>query len=764
MPVEKKPFIASEEVFKIINNSSIVIVVWQNTAGLSARYATDNFEELAGYPPDELVSGKIKITDIIHPDDFIRVRNEVYSLGLKNNCTEFDHKDYRIITKGGEIRWVKDKTYITRDESNNIVHFQSILSDITRQKETDNLLRITRFIYEKASIGIFRSDVDGNIIDVNEKVSEMLGYTKEEMCHLTIPDIDPSVDFEELRRTFVGLPGGAETYMESVHRKKNGVDIPVEIYGNTLEYNGKKYIISFSRDITVKKINQKKYKDNLLKLQTIYNNLPVIVWMTDNKGVHTFLEGKYLSKIDIKPEELLGHSIWDIYKDRPVVIENHKRVLKGEACDYEIELGGIIFHSILTPVLDEAGKVQGVSGITIDVTEKRKAEEELRHLRNYLSNIINSMPSILIGVDSAGRITQWNKTAEDNTAISTNTAYGKKLSDALPQMSREMEKINRAIKSRQIIREQKRSGTVYRNADFEDMTIFPLITNGVEGAVIRLDDITQKVRMEEMMIQSEKMLSVGGLAAGMAHEINNPLAGMIQTISVMKDRLQDNPNIPANQKAADELGISMEIISKYMDARKIPKMINSLVNSGKCIVDIIDNMLSFARKSENISSSENLGNLMDKTLELAGTDFDLKKNWDFRNIIIRKEYAPDLMTVPCEGAKIQQVLLNLLRNGAQAMQYAEIKEPAFAVRLYNDTSGNMVNIEIEDNGPGMPEEISKRIFEPFYTTKPAGVGTGLGLSVSYFIVVENHGGEMDVDSTPGKGTRFTVRLPVKGGG
>jgi len=118
--------------------------------------------------------------------------------------------------------------------------------------------------------------------------------------------------------------------------------------------------------------------------------------------------------------------------------------------------------------------------------------------------------------------------------------------------------------------------------------------------------------------------------------------------------------------------------------------------------------------------------------------------------------------IPCEGAKIQQVLLNILRNGAQAMQDQGADSSGvscFILRLVKEK--NMLRIEIEDNGPGMDKTIQSRIFEPFFTTKPVGVGTGLGLSVSYFIITQNHGGSMDVISSPGKGSNFIIRLPLE---
>ncbi len=198
-------------------------------------------------------------------------------------------------------------------------------------------------------------------------------------------------------------------------------------------------------------------------------------------------------------------------------------------------------------------------------------------------------------------------------------------------------------------------------------------------------------------------------------------------------------------------------------------MVDANTESGSRVAEIVDSMLSFARKSDAVFSSYQPEQLVDKILDLAATDYDLKKQYDFKTIKIIKEYEENLPMLPCEGAKIQQVLLNILRNGAQAMQSSRQKdsdEPCFIIRLSIEKEPGMLRIEIQDNGPGIDKATQKRIFEPFFTTKQPGIGTGLGLSVSYFIVTENHGGTMDVASAPGKGTTFYIRLPLapdKGG-
>ena len=399
----------------------------------------------------------------------------------------------------------------------------------------------------------------------------------------------------------------------------------------------------------------------------------------------------------------------------------------------------------------------GYRGIDRDITARKQTSEELQCLRKYLSNIIDSMPSILVGIDVDGKVTQWNKNAEESTGITFSNAVGKSITELFSHMEFDLRKIQASIASHKIIQSQRRIYCSETSSRHEDITIYPL-DQGIKGAVIRIDDITEKVRMQEMMIQSEKMLSVGGLAAGMAHEINNPLAGIIQTGNVMKNRLQRA--IPPNVKAAEEAGTTIQAIHKFMETRGIFRMIDSINVAGRRIASIVENMLSFSRKDEAIRTNQRIEDLIDKTLKLAETDYDLKKHYDFKLVEIQREYAKNLPSISCEAGKIQQVILNILRNGAQAMQDDKTKDPQFIVRAYLEEDRNMICIEIEDNGPGIAENIRKRLFEPFFTTKPVGVGTGLGLSVSYFIITENHNGEMEVESQLGFGAKFIIRLPL----
>ena len=398
-----------------------------------------------------------------------------------------------------------------------------------------------------------------------------------------------------------------------------------------------------------------------------------------------------------------------------------------------------------------------VSEINIMAREIDHRESDLKKLREMLKSIVDSMPSVLVGVDPEGRVTQWNREAWKQTGIEASEAIGRRVETVFPSLSEVMQKVGQAMQDKHACKEGKVARHVDGELRYADITVYPLMTGSTGGAVIRVDDITERVRIEEMMVQSEKMLSVGGLAAGMAHEINNPLAGIMQNVQVMQNRLYGD--LSKNHEVAEQSGTSMAAIQTYMQGRHIPDMLAMIMESGQRAAQIVENMLSFSRKSGAAATLNDLGQLLDDTLALARNDYDLKKRYDFRQIEIVRKYDSTVPLVACEASQIQQVFLNILKNGAQAMaQNADTPSPRFVLRVRAD--GTFVRVEIEDNGPGMPPEVCKRIFEPFYTTKSVGVGTGLGLSVSYFIITENHGGRLTVISAPGAGSRFIVLLPV----
>lgn len=383
---------------------------------------------------------------------------------------------------------------------------------------------------------------------------------------------------------------------------------------------------------------------------------------------------------------------------------------------------------------------------------------DIQHVLGMLTDIIDSLPSLLVVVDRSGVVELWNSKAELFSGIAAREAYGHPARTLLPQFAAQLECIGEVI-----------DHTTPRSFDhiplpsdsqrrFYSIQVYPLTSNESNRAVVRIDDVTEHVRIEEIMMQTEKMMMVGSLTAGMAHEINDPLGAILQNAQNIERRI--SPDIQANHTAATEVGVPLETVRAYLEKRGIPGFVRHIRQSGARASAIISSMLRFSRANDTRTETVDLAEVLDRTLELAANDYVIKNNREFSEFRIIRQYDPDLPPVPISVFEIEQVLFNIIINAVQAMTgSSDSRKPSIALRTR--CRGDLATIEVEDNGPGMDESTRHRVFEPFFTTKEVGVGTGLGLAVSYAIITKNHHGQIEVSSQPDKGTCFTIHLPLK---
>jgi PAS domain S-box-containing protein len=407
----------------------------------------------------------------------------------------------------------------------------------------------------------------------------------------------------------------------------------------------------------------------------------------------------------------------------------------------------------------------------------RRLNTEIVRLQHLLQNTTNSMPSALVVLDTDGRVLLSNPTADALICQPESHMQGQSLWQANPEMSRYRDLFERALQKRQVVHRHKEqlvtdSGIVYCNVD-----IFPLLADDIEGAVLRIDDVTERVRIEETVRQSAKMASVGRLAAGIAHEINNPLSAMMQSAQILQ--MTFDTQHPHTLRRLQTHGIDPKELNLYLQERDTFEYLEGIRASGERAAKIVSTLLSFSRKSSQPQLYD-LNSLVEQTLSLAATDYNLTRKFDFRQIEIVRDFAPDLPRVHCDGQQIQQVVLNLVHNAAQGMEKKTMaaqtsESKSYQPRLTLHTalvkdegetqnarfpSGQMVRLVVEDNGPGLPAATQAQLFEPFFTTKEEGEGTGLGLWLAWTIVVEQHHGRIWGEAGSEEGARFVVELPV----
>lgn len=364
-----------------------------------------------------------------------------------------------------------------------------------------------------------------------------------------------------------------------------------------------------------------------------------------------------------------------------------------------------------------------------EIKEKVEAEKEKAKFQTYLQNVISSMPSALIGIDSNGFVSIWNKEAEIQTGVSAEKSIGKQIEDVYKFIDLPMIEVAKAIEESTIFTFDK----IEKEGKFYTITVYPVKSS---GAIIRIDDITSFYELENKLRHSEKLQAIGELAGGVAHDFNNQLNGILGN--------------------AELLSIDPLLHSELKD------YLESIITSVNRSADLTKQLLAFARKGKQHSKTINMHNLIDETISLLSRSIDKK-------IEVKKELFCNLPNTEGDPGQLQNALLNLGINARDAIEGAGVitfKSDLITLSKHcQDTQwsdispGNYIMISVSDTGTGIPKEMRDRVFEPFFTTKDEGKGTGMGLA-AVFGTIKSHGGTIKVKSIEGEGTTFTFLLPI----
>jgi len=380
---------------------------------------------------------------------------------------------------------------------------------------------------------------------------------------------------------------------------------------------------------------------------------------------------------------------------------------------------------------DEIGQL--AESFAVMVSELRDDRECMYALTEFRENLVRSLPIGVISIDKDGRILTLNPAQEQLSEVVAADAVGQLLDEVFPAERDEAGVLERLERVLDVGGEVDLNLTKGQRTPFSArkplryrVRITPLRSRSgeVDGAVILQEDLSESARLQQQLLRSEKLSSVGVLAAGVAHEINNPLTTILGYAKLLLEGVDaDSPDRAALELVAEE-------------AQRVQM--------------IVRNLLDFSRQESGEKRPQPLADLIRHTLALVGPD--LRK----RRVKVVEELSADLPLVLVDGRRLEQVFVNLLTNAGHAM--TDGGTLTLRSGTLDDVAPAQVYVEFSDDGPGIRGKNIDRIFDPFFTTKAPGAGTGLGLSVSHGIV-SDHGGKIEVESTQGSGATFRVILP-----
>lgn len=401
-----------------------------------------------------------------------------------------------------------------------------------------------------------------------------------------------------------------------------------------------------------------------------------------------------------------------------------------------------------TATLDESNRLLKESNQLLEheIDQHVSTAARLRASEFYIKDILKSMPLMLIGLDKEGQITQWNKWAEDVTGIKAENSLGKNLWKVFPTITVSPNQINEAIKNNETTTIRYSQPGQY----YYDITIYPLREQNEPGVVILIDDITKEILAVNTLIQSDKMSSVGELAAAMVHDINPPLQAILSDLRTFRHSLAGS-SINLN-----ELGI-------IGAEETLEGLLEDAYEKGENLASIVHNFQYFSRGSGNRKEVTSIVDIIERTLKLTGDVLSVPARLRFKDIHIERNYQKDLPMIPCYVAELQHAFLSLFRHACDGLRLMEQHDRTPTIKIQMIVCYDNLWIKIHHNGLALSNEEQMYLFEPFFRKDAPEVtyDASKRLSFTYFIISELHQGQIAVTSDLNVGTTFHLQMPLK---
>jgi PAS domain S-box-containing protein len=707
------------------------------------EFANSVATELTGYSKERLLgmdfrrllgTGDVGYLDQMH--------SVVEADESKRVCTEMG-----ILTEKGLKRDAEVCITIVKTEKGGVQTY-AYLRDITERKRMEREIReaTKRFekIAEMGEDGIIVFDEDSRIEFANQRASEIVGLLKDGILGREFFSLIGKKDEEFLEEMVMRGEGlGQKVCIEiSIQTLQNQVKETEVCVAPSRSDDGRIKTYAYIRDITERKKFEKELRESEEKFRNLFERVRHGLFISTREGRFLDCNQALLEMAGYEDKEEFLKI--DIAKDFYVNPEDRRTFQKliekqGFVKDLEVEFkkkSGERITVLLTAHTerDEKGNIIGYEGLNIDISDRKRMERELREANEFLMNLIEDSVDGIIVTDMKGNILIFNGGAENILGYKAEEVVGRMNIRSIyePGIAKEvMEKLRSPdyggvgkLASFPIIHRRKDGELI--EGDLSASFIYD--ENGKEVASIGIfKDLRERLKMErelqktrEALLQSEKLAAMGRLTSQIAHELNNPIYGIMNTLELLKTE------IPPESKRRRILELSLSEIQR--------------------LSEMLRNMLSFSKPEEEARRPVRINDLLEGILLM------MEKQMKETNIKVETRFSREIPEVMASTNQMRQVMLNILKNAKEAMP----RGGTLTVRTTGDDRNVMIHIQ--DTGMGIPEEIRDKIFEAFFTTKSKVKGVGLGLSVCYGIV-KDHGGEIRVESEVEKGTTFVITLP-----
>lgn len=648
-----------------------------------------------------------------------------------------------------------------------------------------------RTLMENLPIGVFRTSLSapGEVIQANTAMAHIFGFdSADQLLGMSVEDLYYT---PEDREAFLSEIVEHEKIKNRLiqYKKVTGEAFQGSISA-TCHFNNSgipDWIDGVVDDVTEKLAIEEKLSGYLKFFETLIDTISNPVFYKDIEGYYLGCNSSFAELIIGLPrDEIINKKISDfgnvIPPELAVKYDEKDRELFANpgVQEYESRVkcadGKFRFYQFSKSTYSGPdGKIAGLVGIMLDITERVENEMELRRINEELDLLVTSLSSIIIGVSVKDRITHWNPYAEQVFGISSADILGKSFYECGIKWnwSTIYEAVATSILEERSMRvNDLKFENVEGRSGILGLTINPLLRGGeiLDGFIILGKDLTEQKILEAQLLQSNKLEAIGQLAAGVAHEINSPMQyvgdnlkfinksfiGLINVLDIYERSSKCIENSDEHKKLikqAEEL--SRQIKLSFL-LEQMPKALEQSMEGVSRVSVIVQSMKAFSHPGAGQKMPADINKAIKNTVAVS------RNEWKY-DCELELELDPDLPVVPCFESELNQVILNLIVNARDAVREAKEnnKIDAGLITICTTMNNTHAIIQVKDNGSGIPEKIRDKIFDPFFTTKEVGKGTGQGLPISHSIIVEKHGGSLYFESETDKGTTFIIKLPLE---